>query len=119
MPNDNKAADASFTRRFVLQLTGAAAVLPSAPLQPNRLENPRMSFTPKFVDLVRNTTTTQGTGSFVLGPAPTGFTSFTAALQPGDNFYYSAIGIDKPAEREVGRGTLLANGGISRDPIGG
>ncbi|NUR45274.1 MAG: hypothetical protein HOP91_03820 [Sphingomonas sp.] len=77
------------------------------------------AFQPKFVDLVRNTTSTQGTGSFVLGPAATGFTSFTAALQPGDSFYYSAIGVDKPAEREVGRGTLLANGSISRSAIGG
>ena len=42
-------------------------------------------FQPKFVDLVRNTTTTQGTGNFVLGPAATGFTSFAAALQPGDS----------------------------------
>src|SRR5438270_12888466 len=76
-------------------------------------------FQPKFVDLVRNTTTTQGTGNFVLGPAASGFTSFTAALQPGDSFYYSAIGIDKPAEREVGRGTLQANGSITRSPIDG
>lgn len=77
------------------------------------------AFQPKFVDLVRNTTTTQGTGNFVLGAAATGFISFTAALQPGDSFYYSAIGVDKPAEREVGRGTLQANGSISRSPIGG
>ena len=49
----------------------------------------------------------------------TGFTSFTAALQVGDSFYYSAIGVDKPAEREVGRGTLLSGGSISRNPISG
>lgn len=77
------------------------------------------AFQPKFVDLVRNTTSTQGTGNFTLGPAATGFTSFTAALQAGDSFYYSAIGVDKPAEREVGRGTLQANGSISRSPISG
>src|SRR5437868_3887060 len=76
-------------------------------------------FTPKFVDLVRNTATTTGTGNFVLGPAVNGFTGFAQALQPGDRFYYSAIGIDKPAEREVGRGTLLAGGAISREPISG
>jgi hypothetical protein len=76
-------------------------------------------FQPRFVDLVRNFTTTQGTGAFVLGPAVNGYTSFTSALQPGDSFYYSAIGIDKPNEREVGRGTLLANGNISREPISG
>jgi hypothetical protein len=52
-------------------------------------------FQPKFVDLVRNTTTTVGTGNFNLGAAALGFTSFTAALQVGDTFYYSAIGVDK------------------------
>lgn len=71
-------------------------------------------FQPRFVDLVRNYTTTQGTGNFVLGPAVNGFTSFGSALQTGDSFYYSAIGVDKPAEREVGRGILLGNGSISR-----
>lgn len=76
-------------------------------------------FQPKFVDLVRNTTTTVGTGNFVLGPAATGFSSFTGACQVGDSFYYSAIGIDKPGEREVGRGTLLAGGAISRSPTNG
>lgn len=76
-------------------------------------------FQPKFVDLVRNYSTSVGTGDFTLGPAVNGFASFTAALQTGDTFYYSAIGVDKPAEREVGRGTLLANGVIARDPIGG
>src|SRR5581483_1838772 len=116
---DTAANGASFTRRFVLQLTGAAAALPAAPLQSYGLENSRMSFTPMFVDLVRNTTTTVGTADFTLGAAMTGFTSFTAACQVGDSFYYSAIGIDKPAEREVGRGTLLAGGVVSRDPIGG
>lgn len=78
-----------------------------------------MSFMPKFVDLVRNTTTTVGTVDFALGAAAVGFTSFTAACQVGDTFYYSAIGIDKPAEREVGRGTLLSGGIIARDPING
>ena len=78
-----------------------------------------MSFTPKFVDLVRNTTTTTGTGNFALGPAVNGFTGFSQALETGDSFYYSCIGIDKPAEREVGRGTLIAGGAISRDPISG
>lgn len=77
------------------------------------------SFQPKFIDLVRNYTTTVGTGDFTLGPAVNGFASFTAACQVGDSFYYSALGVDKPAETEVGRGTLLADGVISREPIGG
>jgi len=78
-----------------------------------------MAFAPKFIDLVRNSTTTVGTADFVLGPAVNGYTSFAAACQVGDCFYYSAIGVDKPAEREVGRGILLAGGQIGRDPIGG
>ncbi|MFL6848110.1 MAG: hypothetical protein ACJ8EI_07040, partial [Sphingomicrobium sp.] len=76
-------------------------------------------FQPRFVDLVRNYSSTQGTGAFVLGPAVNGFTGFGSALQTGDSFYYSTIGVDKPAEREIGRGTLLANGSISRTPISG
>ncbi|HEX5257588.1 MAG TPA: hypothetical protein VFW35_02270 [Sphingomicrobium sp.] len=76
-------------------------------------------FQPKFVDLVRNFTTTVGTSDFVLGPAVNGFTGFAAALKVGDSFYYSALGVDKPAETEVGRGTLLANGIIARGPISG
>jgi hypothetical protein len=77
------------------------------------------AFQPRFVDLVRNYTITQGTGAFVLGPPVPGFTSFASAVQPGDQFYYSAIGVDKPNEREVGRGTLQADGSIARSPIGG
>ena len=77
------------------------------------------AFTPRFVDLVRNYTSTVGTGNFVLGPAATGFTSFASALQPGESFYYSVIGFDKPGEREIGRGTLNADRTISRDPLNG
>lgn len=77
------------------------------------------AFTPRFVDLVRNYTTTVGTGDFVLGPAVNGYAGFGAALNAGDAFYYSCVGVDKPAETEVGRGRLTATGSISRDPIGG
>lgn len=76
-------------------------------------------FTPKFVDLVRNFTMTTGTGNLVLGDAAPGFTSFTAALKPGDQFYYSVVGLNKIEESEVGRGTLTADGGIAREPING
>ena len=77
------------------------------------------AFEPRFADLVRNYSTTIGTGNFVLGAAVSGFTGFSSALQAGDSFYYSAIGIDRPAEREVGRGTLRPDGRISRTPIAG
>lgn len=76
-------------------------------------------FNPRFVDLVRNYTTTTGTGDFTLGPAVNGFTGLAGALSPGDRFYYSCIGVDKPAEREVGRGTLTSTGKVVREPISG
>ena len=76
-------------------------------------------FQPKFVDLVRNFTSTAGTGNLVLGEAAPGFTSFAEALQPGDSFYYSVVGLEKTTETEVGRGTLQADGSIARAPIGG
>jgi hypothetical protein len=41
-------------------------------------------FEPKFADLVRNFTTTVGTGNFKLGATVAGFTSFASALQPAD-----------------------------------
>lgn len=78
-----------------------------------------MPFEPKFVDLVRNHSTTTGTGNFTLGPAVNGFASLATAVSVGDRFYYSAIGVDKPAEREVGRGTLLAGGIVARETISG
>ena len=77
------------------------------------------AFTPRFVDLVRNYTMTVGTGNFVLGPPVIGHTSFATAIQPGESFYYSVIGFDKPGEREVGRGTMEADRTIKREPISG
>lgn len=76
-------------------------------------------FQPRFVDLVRNYISTVGTGDFVLGTTVNGYAGFANALQPGDQFYYSAMGIDRPLEREVGRGTLNADMTIGRDPISG
>jgi hypothetical protein len=76
-------------------------------------------FQPKFVDLVRNSTATTGTGNFTLGQPLIGFTTFASALSPGDRFYYCAVNVDKPAEREVGRGTLMADGTIAREAVQG
>ena len=106
---NNTSAAGEVTRRSVIQLTGAALALPVAQSKSSYVENWRMPFTPKFVDLVRNYTTTSGTGPFVLGPPVTGYTSFAAAIQPGDSFYYSVLGFDRPNEREIGRGTMLAD----------
>jgi hypothetical protein len=78
-----------------------------------------MPFTPKFVDLVRNFTTVQGTGPVVLGASVTGFTSINDALSAGDQFYYCLQSVDKPVEREVGRGTLQADGKVTREAVQG
>nr|WP_294849853.1 hypothetical protein [uncultured Sphingomonas sp.] len=78
-----------------------------------------MAFTPKFIDLVKNITRVQGAAPATLDQEVTGFASFVSACAAGDQFYYSIQGIDKPAETEVGRGTLLADGTIMRDPIDG
>lgn len=78
-----------------------------------------MPFTPKFVDLVRNFTGVQGTGAAALGAPVSGFSGIADALSAGDQFYYCIQGVDKPQEREVGRGTLQADGKVGRDPIGG
>jgi hypothetical protein len=76
-------------------------------------------FKPKFVDLVRNYTTTTGTGNIVLGQPVQGHDGLAQAVAVGERFFYAISGVDKPVEREVGRGTLLANGTIAREPIVG
>jgi hypothetical protein len=78
-----------------------------------------MPFTPKFVDLVRNLTSVTGTGPVTLGQAVNGYTSLAAAVSPGDQFYYCIQGVDKPAEREVGRGTMQSDGKVARQPVTG
>ena len=75
------------TRRAAIQWSGAAFALPVVQFDQNHLEN-GMPFTPKFVDLVRNFTTVQGTGAVTLGAAVNGYTSLAAALSTGDQFYY-------------------------------
>jgi hypothetical protein len=49
----------------------------------------------------------------------TGFASFAESVSAGDSFYYSVQGVDKPQEREVGRGTYLVNGTITRQALSG
>ena len=78
-----------------------------------------MPFTPKFVDLVRNLTSTSGTGPIALGAPVSGFTGIGSALTVGEQFYYCMQSIEKPNEREIGRGTLLANGSVAREAING
>jgi len=76
-----------------------------------------MPFTPKFVDLVRNVISVTGTGPVTLGQAVSGYTSLAAAVSAGEQFYYCIQGVDKPQEREVGRGTMQSDGKVARQPI--
>jgi hypothetical protein len=78
-----------------------------------------MPFTPKFVDLVRNAATVTGTGPVTLGAAVSGFTGLAGAVSNGEQFYYCIQGLDKPQEREVGRGTMQADGRVARQAIAG
>lgn len=78
-----------------------------------------MPFTPKFVDLVRNSTSIQGTGPVTLGAAVNGYTGLAAAVTAGEQFYYCIQSNDKAIEREVGRGTMQANGTVARQAISG
>lgn len=78
-----------------------------------------MNFIPKFADLVRNSASVDGTGTVTLGAAAPGFTGLAQALAVGDQFYYCLANDDRPNEREVGRGTLLAGGQVQRGPVSG
>lgn len=78
-----------------------------------------MPFTPKFVDMVKSLTNSTGTGAVQPEAAVSGFTSLTAAVSAGEQFYYCIQGVAKPGEREVGRGTMQVNGMVARDPING
>jgi len=78
-----------------------------------------MTFTPKFVDLVRNIAVVEGAGPVTLGPALSGFASLADAVDVDDQFYYCLQGVEKPIEREIGRGTTQADGRVARVPIAG
>lgn len=78
-----------------------------------------LPFTPRFVDLVRTFTTTEGTGPIIPGAAVQGFSGFAETLSAGDQFYYCIQNIAKPGEREIGRGTLQDDGSVTRDPLSG
>lgn len=78
-----------------------------------------MTFTPVFADLTRNFTMVEGTGPALLGAAASGHSGIAEMLNPGDRFFYSLQSLSDPAEREVGRGTLLADGAVAREPSDG
>ena len=102
------------TRRSVMQWSGAALAMPVAQFHASNPENRWMTFTPKFVDLVRNIASVIGSGPVTLGQAVSGFSSLADAVGAGEQFYYCLQGVDKPQEREVGRGTMQSDGKVAR-----
>lgn len=68
-----------------------------------------------YVDRVKDTTTTTGTGNLTLsGTPPTGFQAFSAAFATGDFFEYAIVG---GAEWETGVGHLSAATTLVRDYV--
>lgn len=68
-----------------------------------------------YADRVKETSTTVGTGSFVLSGAVSGFQTFSAGVGSSNETYYSVIN-DSTGEWEVGQGTVSV-GSLSRDSI--
>jgi hypothetical protein len=110
---------AKLTRRDAMQWAGVAAAFPAGQFLPSYSENGWMPFTPKFLDLVRNVATVSGSGPVTLGAPVSGFASLAGAVHTGEQFYYCIQGLDKPQEREVGRGTMQADGRVARQAIAG
>jgi hypothetical protein len=68
-------------------------------------------------DRVRDTSTSTGTGAFVVsGTAPTAFRTFSAVLSTSDTFYY-AIQHQTASEWEVGLGTYSSANTITRTTV--
>ena len=79
---------------------------------------------PRFADLVKDTTTTTGTGAITLANSPpTGYVSFATAFGATTtiNVAYVIRGVDgsgnPTAEWEVGKGTFNGTTGLTRDYI--
>lgn len=68
---------------------------------------------PLLADRVKESTTTQGTGTLTLAGAPPGFRTFTGAFGNGASVYYVIAG---PTEWEIGFGTTGA-GTLTRDTV--
>lgn len=71
---------------------------------------------PSYADRVQETTTTTGTGTVTLGGAVTGYRTFTSAITTGAKVRY-AIVVSGGTDWEVGDGTLLTAGTLSRDNV--
>ena len=67
-----------------------------------------------FNDLIKETTTTTGTGTITLAGASTGYATFASQFSVGDTVSYAIL---SATEREVGTGTLASATTITRDEV--
>lgn len=67
-----------------------------------------------YADLIKETTTTTGTGNITLAGAATGYATFTSQFVAGDTVSYAIL---SATEREVGTGTMLTTTTFSRDEV--
>lgn len=69
-----------------------------------------------FADMVREMSSTTGTGAFSLdGPTP-GHRSFASVIPAGATFPYAICGVSDESQWEVGEGTLSPSGALNRSP---
>ena len=70
---------------------------------------------PQLANRIQETTTTGGTGTITLGGAVTGYLTFASSFSTSDVLFYT---IDNGiGEWEIGIGTLLTTGTLSRDTV--
>jgi hypothetical protein len=67
-----------------------------------------------FEDLVKETTTTTGTGSLTLAGAATGYRTFASAFPTGARVSYAIL---SATEREVGVGRLTGSTTLTRNEV--
>jgi len=69
-----------------------------------------------FADMVRETSTSTGTGAFVLGGSTPGHRRFADAVPTATRFHYAIAGVTHEAEWEVGQGEF-ASGALIRTAV--
>lgn len=67
-----------------------------------------------YANKVKETSTTNGTGNFVLSGAPIGFKTFVDAIGASKKFTYYIYKTDTNFEWEIGTGYILSSGGVNQ-----
>lgn len=70
-----------------------------------------------FADLVRETSSSTGTGPFVLAGAVPGHRAFAGVVPPSAAFHYAIAGVSTPDMWETGTGAIDAGGALVRTAV--